>query len=72
VLPAPFAKLLVRLDATIVDSDLKPIAGKTLALIPAATGAWMNPEILGRIEKRGTPITVNAGARQTAQVKLIK
>jgi hypothetical protein len=48
-----------------------------LALIPAAqrrvpTGAWMNPEILGRIEKRGTPITVNAGARQTAQVKLIK
>jgi hypothetical protein len=98
-------------DATAAGSDLKPVAGKTVALIPAAqrrqnpslfragttdaqghvvlsnlapgqyklfawesvaTGAWMNPEFLGRIEERGTPVTVNAGARQTAQVKLIK
>jgi len=32
----------------------------------------MNPEFLGRIEEPGTPVTVNVGARQTAQVKLIK
>jgi hypothetical protein len=31
----------------------------------------MNAEFIAKVEERGTAVTVNAGARQSAQLKLI-
>jgi len=38
-------------------------------LIPA--GAWMNPEFLKKFEEFGKPVTVSAGTKQVAEVRVI-
>ena len=51
--------------------NLAPGQYKLFAWDSVPTGAWMNADFIGKFEERGTVVTVSAGARQSAQVKLI-
>jgi hypothetical protein len=52
-------------------ANLAPGQYKLFAWDSVPTGAWMNAEFIAKVEERGTAVTVNAGARQSAQLKLI-
>jgi hypothetical protein len=52
-------------------TNLPPGSYKLFAWENVTFGAWMNAEFIGSIEERGTAVTVNAGAKQSAQVKVI-
>ena len=51
--------------------NLAPGQYKLFAWDGVPTGAWMNADFIAKFEERGTAVTVNAGVRQSAQVKLI-
>jgi len=97
------------IDATVLDAEQNPVAGKTVVLIPSQRrqnpvlyrvgqsdaqgharwtgvapgqyrlfawnsvqgGAWMNAEFIGKIEEFGKPVTVSAGTRQGAEIRVL-
>jgi hypothetical protein len=51
--------------------NLAPGQYKLFAWDNVLPGAWMNADFLSEFEERGAAVMVNAGARQSAQLKLI-
>ena len=52
-------------------TNLAPGSYKLFAWDSVPPGAWMNVDYIGKIEGRGTSVVINAGAQQSAQVKVI-
>jgi len=52
-------------------TNLAPGSYKLFAWDNVPPGAWMNADFIGKVEERGTSVTINAGARQAAQAKAI-
>jgi hypothetical protein len=55
----------------VVMSNVAPGQYKLFAWESVRPGSWMNAEFMKKIEEAGTAVSVGAGTRQTAQVRLI-
>jgi hypothetical protein len=55
----------------VVLTNLMPGQYKLFAWDNVPVGAWMNAEFIGKVEERGTSVSINAGSRQSALAKLI-
>jgi hypothetical protein len=55
----------------VVMSNVAPGQYKLFAWDSVRPGSWMNAEFMKKIEEAGTAVTVGAGTRQSAQVRLI-
>jgi hypothetical protein len=58
-------------NGRVLMTNLPPGQYKLFAWESVTFGAWMNAEFIGRIEERGTAVTINAGAKQTAHVRVV-
>ena len=55
----------------VVMSNVAPGQYRVFAWDSVRPGSWMNAEFMKKIEEAGTAVTVGAGTRQSAQVRLI-
>jgi len=55
----------------VVMSNVAPGQYKLFAWDSVSAGAWMNAEFMKKVEEAGTTVTVGAGTRHTAQVRMI-
>jgi hypothetical protein len=55
----------------VVMSNVSPGQYKLFAWDSVRPGSWMNADFMKKIEEAGTAVTVGAGTRQSAQVRLI-
>jgi hypothetical protein len=55
----------------VVMSNVAPGQYKVFAWDSVRPGSWMNAEFMKKIEEAGTAVTVGAGTRQSAQVRLL-